>query len=175
MKSRALRRSSGRVEPCGVIFDRDGTIVVDVPYNGDPELVVPVAGMREALDRIRAAGIPIAVVSNQSGIGRGMITPEQVQAVNRRIDELLGPFDAWLHCPHAPEAGCECRKPKPKLILDAARAMGVDPSCCVVIGDKPSDMEAARNAGARSIFVDAAHSAVDAVNAVLSSRSSASN
>lgn len=160
------------MKTCGVIFDRDGTIVVDVPYNGDPEAVVAVDGMREALDRLRAAAIPIAVVSNQSGVGRGMIAPGQVEAVNRRVEEMLGPFDASLYCPHAPDAGCECRKPKPKLILDAARAMGVDPACCVVIGDKPSDVEAAENAGARSIFVDGAHSAVDAVNAVLRSLAS---
>lgn len=155
------------MKTCGVIFDRDGTIVVDVPYNGDPLAVRPIAGMREALDRLRAAGVPIAVVSNQSGVGRGMITLDQVEAVNRRVEELLGPFAAALYCPHAPEVDCECRKPKPKLIFDAARAMGVDPSCCIVIGDKSSDLEAARNAGASAVFVDAAHTAVDAVNAVL--------
>lgn len=155
------------MKPCGVIFDRDGTIVVDVPYNGDPRAVQPVSGIREALNRLRAAGVPIAVVSNQSGVGRGMISIEQVEAVNRRVEELLGPFEATLYCPHAPDFDCECRKPKPKLILDAARAMGVDPSCCVVIGDKRSDIEAAQNAGASGIFVDAAHTAVDAVNAVL--------
>jgi histidinol-phosphate phosphatase family protein len=152
-----------------VIFDRDGTIVVDVPYNGDPDAVRPVAGMREALDRVRAAGIPIAVVSNQSGVGRGMLTPAQVDAVNRRVEELLGPFTVWLYCPHGPDDDCECRKPKPKLILDAARAMRVDPACCVVIGDKPSDVEAARNAGARGIFVDAAHTSVEAINELLAS------
>ena len=155
------------MKPCGVIFDRDGTIVVDIPYNGDPQAVRPVAGMREALDRLRAAGIPIAVVSNPSGVGRGMITLEQVEAVNRRVEELLGPFSRTLYCPHAPEVDCACRKPKPKLILEAAYAMGVDPSCCIVIGDKRSDVEAARNAGASAVFVDAAHTAVDAVNAVL--------
>jgi histidinol-phosphate phosphatase family protein len=128
--------------------------------------------MREALGRLRRASIPIAVVSNQSGVGRGMITLDQVEAVNRRVEELLGPFDAVLYCPHAPDVDCECRKPKPKLILDAARAMGVDPACCVVIGDKRSDVEAAAYAGARSIFVDSAHSAVDAVNAVLRTVSS---
>ena len=160
------------MKPCGVIFDRDGTIVADVPYNGDPDAVRPIAGMRRALDRLRAQAVPLAVVSNQSGVSRGMLTIRQVEAVNRRIEELLGPFDAWLYCPHGPHDGCECRKPKPKLILDAAKAMGVDPGCCVVIGDKASDVEAARNAGAQSIFVDAAHTAVDAVNAVLLNLSS---
>lgn len=154
------------MKPCGVIFDRDGTIVFDVPYNGDPDAVKPVPGVKEALDKLRAAGLPLGVVSNQSGVGRGMITIDQVESVNRRIEELLGPFQAWVYCPHGPHDDCECRKPKPKLILDAAREMGVDPSCCVVIGDKPSDVEAARNAGARAILVDAAHSAVDAINSL---------
>jgi len=155
------------VKTCAVIFDRDGTIVVDVPYNGDPAAVQPVPGIREALDRLRAASIPIGVVSNQSGVARGMLTLEQVEAVNRRVEELLGPFAVSLYCPHGPDDDCECRKPKPKLILDAAHAMGVDPSCCVVIGDKTSDVEAAENAGARGIFVDAAHTAVEAITAVL--------
>lgn len=155
------------MKACGVIFDRDGTIVFDVPYNGDPSAVAPVPGVREALDRLRAAGIPIALVSNQSGVGRGMLTLEQVEAVNRRVEELLGPFSVMLYCPHAPDDDCECRKPKPKLILDAARAMGVDSACCVVIGDKTSDLEAARNARARGVFVDARHTAVDAINALL--------
>ncbi|MGA7248202.1 MAG: HAD-IIIA family hydrolase, partial [Candidatus Cybelea sp.] len=92
--------------------------------------------------------LTLAVVSNQSGIGRGLITADQVDAVNRRIDELLGPFAGFFVCPHSPEDACECRKPKPKLILDAARALGVDPACCVVVGDRESDVEAARNAGA---------------------------
>jgi len=155
------------VKPCGVIFDRDGTIIIDVPYNGDPAAVQPVAGIREALDRLRAAGVPIAIVSNQSGIGRGKISLADVEAVNRRVETLLGPFAVSLYCPHAPQDACECRKPKPKLIVDAARAMGVDPTCCVVLGDKFSDVEAARNAGARGIFIDAAHTAVDAINALL--------
>jgi HAD superfamily hydrolase (TIGR01662 family) len=157
------------VKPCGVIFDRDGTIVIDVPYNGDPGAVAPVPGIEKALARIRTAGIPIGVVSNQSGVARGMITIDQVEAVNRRIEELLGPFQAWVYCPHGPDEDCECRKPKPKMILDAARMMGVDPSCCVVIGDKPSDVEAARNAGADAIFIDDAHSVIDAIESFLTS------
>lgn len=157
------------MKACGVIFDRDGTIVFDVPYNGDPAAVQPVPGVADALARLRAARIPIAVVSNQSGVARGMISIEQVEAVNRRIDELLGPFDAWLYCPHGPADACECRKPKPKMILDAAHVMGVDPACCVVIGDKASDVEAARNAGAQAIFIDDARAVVAAIESVLNS------
>jgi D-glycero-D-manno-heptose 1,7-bisphosphate phosphatase len=157
------------VKPCAVIFDRDGTIVVDVPYNGDPDAVAPMPGVKPALDRLRAAGLPIAVVSNQSGVGRGLITIEQVEAVNRRIEELLGPFDAWLYCPHGPEDDCECRKPKATMLLDAARSMNVDPRCCVVIGDKQSDVEAAANAGASAIFVDGPRSIIEAIDRVLGS------
>lgn len=137
----------------GVLFDRDGTIVHDVPYNGDPELVDPVPRAKELLDALRARGMRVGVLSNQSGIGRGMITHEQMVSVNRRVDELLGPFDGWYVCPHAPEEDCECRKPKPKLVLDAARDWGVAPAEIVVIGDKTSDVDVANNAGATGILV----------------------
>lgn len=136
-----------------MLFDRDETLVVDVPFNGDPDRVEPAPNARTALDRLRAAGLRLAVVSNQSGVGRGFITAAQVDAVNRRVDELLGPFEGFFVCPHAPEDDCECRKPKPKLILDAARALGVDPACCVVVGDRESDVEAARSAGATPLKI----------------------
>jgi len=155
------------MKPCGVIFDRDGTIVFDVPYNGDPASVQPVPGVQTMLEQLRAANIPIGIVSNQSGVARGVITTEQVEAVNRRIDELLGPFQAWIYCPHGPDDGCDCRKPKPKMILDAARTMGVNPGCCIIIGDKASDVEAARNAGAQAIFIDDPRNVIDAISAVL--------
>ena len=152
---------------CAVLFDRDETIIVDVPFNGDPARVEPTPNARALLDRLRAAGLPIAVVSNQSGIGRGLITAEQVDAVNRRIDELIGPFAGFFVCPHAPEDDCDCRKPKPKLILDAARTLGVDPACCVVVGDRESDVEAARNAGAIPLKVEGPDGLARAVQAIL--------
>jgi D-glycero-D-manno-heptose 1,7-bisphosphate phosphatase len=157
---------------CAVLFDRDETIVVDVPFNGDPDRVEPAPRAKALLDRLRAAGLPLAVVSNQSGIGRGFITAEAVDAVNRRVDELVGPFAGFFVCPHAAEDGCECRKPKPKLILDAARALGVDPACCVVVGDRESDVEAARNAGAIPLKVDGPHGLEAAVESILATLSS---
>lgn len=150
-----------------MLFDRDETIVVDVPFNGDPDRVEPAPNARILLDRLRAAGLPLAVVSNQSGIGRGFITAEAVDAVNRRIDALLGPFAGFFICPHAPEDACECRKPKPKLILEAAQALGVDPGCCVVVGDRESDVEAARSAGAIPLKVEGPEGLADAVEAIL--------
>jgi len=149
------------------LFDRDETIVVDVPFNGDPDKVKPAPNARALLDRLRAAGLPLAVVSNQSGIGRGLITADQADAVNRRVEELLGPFAGFFVCPHAPQDECECRKPKPKLILDAARAIGVDPACCVVVGDRESDVAAARNAGAIPLRVDGPSGLAQAVERIL--------
>jgi HAD superfamily hydrolase (TIGR01662 family) len=136
-----------------VLFDRDGTLVVDVPYNGDPSLVEPMPKAAEALARLRAAGIATGVVTNQSGIGRGIVSMAGAVAVNARVDELLGPFDVWQMCPHAPDAGCACRKPSPGLIRAAAAALGSVPERCVVVGDIGSDVEAARAAGATAILV----------------------
>jgi histidinol-phosphate phosphatase family protein len=146
-------RAPRRERPAAVLLDRDGTLVHDVPYNGDPLRVVAVPGARTALDRLRAAGVRVAVVSNQSGVGRGLLEPAQVEAVNRRVEQLLGPIESWAVCLHGPEEACACRKPAPGLVLEAAAALGVDPARCVVIGDIGSDVEAARAAGARAILV----------------------
>jgi histidinol-phosphate phosphatase family protein len=127
-------------------------------------------GVREALDRLRAAGLALAVVSNQSGVGRGYITLEQVDAVNRRVDELLGPFSGFFVCPHAPEDDCDCRKPQPKLILEAARAMRVGPGRCVVIGDRESDVKAAENAGAIPLKINGPRELAAAVDMLLAQR-----
>src|SRR4051794_38174673 len=111
--------------PAAVLFDRDGTLVVDVPYNGDPDAVVPMPGAVEAVRRVREAGLPTAVVTNQSGIARGLLSAAQVEAVNARIDEIFGPFDTWCVCPHGPADGCDCRKPGPGLVRQAASRLGV--------------------------------------------------
>ena len=153
-RSRAPR-GAGRA-PAAVLFDRDGTLVADVPYNGDPERVVVMPGAREAVARLRGAGVAMAVVSNQSGVGRGVLRVEQVEAVNRRVEELLGPMGPWMVCLHGPGDGCRCRKPGPGLIEAAARALGVDARDCVVIGDIGADVEAARAAGARAVLVPTA-------------------
>ncbi|MCD2191027.1 D-glycero-alpha-D-manno-heptose-1,7-bisphosphate 7-phosphatase [Actinomycetospora soli] len=139
--------------PRAVLFDRDGTLVHDVPYNGDPDLVAPVDTARPALERLRAAGLGTGVVSNQSGIARGVLTPAQVEAVNARLDALVGPIGVWAWCPHGPDDGCACRKPAPGLVLDAARRLGVAPDEVAVIGDIGADVGAAAAAGARSVLV----------------------
>jgi D-glycero-D-manno-heptose 1,7-bisphosphate phosphatase len=167
-----------------VLFDRDGTLVHDVPYNGEPDLVRPVDGAREAVGLLRARGIGTGVVTNQSGIARGLLATADVRRVNERIDELLGPFDVWAVCPHGPEDGCHCRKPRPGMVLLAADRLRTPPERIAVIGDIGADVEAARRAGALGVLVPteqtrpeeiaaAEHVARDlptAVHAVLSGR-----
>jgi D-glycero-D-manno-heptose 1,7-bisphosphate phosphatase len=155
--------------PFAVLFDRDGTLVVDVPYNGDPAQVRPMPGAVEAVALVRAAGLPVGIVSNQSGIARGIVTRQQVDAVNAAAAALFGGFDTVQVCPHGPDDGCDCRKPRPGMVLRAAEALGVDPTRVVVIGDIGADVGAAHAAGGRAVLVPTPvtrRSEVDAAPAV---------
>ncbi|GAA1625212.1 HAD-IIIA family hydrolase [Georgenia ruanii] len=139
-----------------VLFDRDGTLVHDEPYNGDPAKVRPVDGAVAALRRLRAAGLAVGLVTNQSGVARGRLTRAQVAAVNARVADLLGGFGTVQVCPHGPDDRCLCRKPAPGLVLRAAAALGVAPWECVVVGDIGADVGAALAAGARAVLVPTA-------------------
>ncbi|WP_229688305.1 HAD-IIIA family hydrolase [Micromonospora yangpuensis] len=152
----AGRGLSGPVLFDAVLLDRDGTLVEDVPYNGDPEKVRPVPGARAALDRLRAAGLRLGVVSNQSGLAKGLFSGDDLARVNARVEELLGPFDSWQVCPHDDGDGCRCRKPAPGLLRAAARELGTVPRRCVMIGDIGADVVAAGAAGAAGILVPTA-------------------
>ncbi|PGH47945.1 haloacid dehalogenase [Streptomyces sp. Ru87] len=143
----------GAPGPRAVLFDRDGTLVEDVPYNGDPALVRLMPEVRAALGLLRERGIATGVVSNQSGVARGLLSRNQVKAVQLRIEELLGPFGVWAVCPHGPAHGCRCRKPAPGLVYAACARLGVRPQDAVVIGDIGADVAAARAAGARAVLV----------------------
>ncbi|OMI34839.1 D-glycero-alpha-D-manno-heptose-1,7-bisphosphate 7-phosphatase, partial [Streptomyces sparsogenes] len=136
-----------------VLFDRDGTLIEDVPYNGDPGRVRPMPGARAAVEAVRGRGLCLGVVSNQSGVARGLLTRERVAAVRRRVEELLGPFGVWAVCPHGPDEGCGCRKPAPGLVYAACAELGVDPARTAVVGDIGADLAAARAAGARGVLV----------------------
>lgn len=136
-----------------MLLDRDGTLVVDVPYNDDPARVTPMPSARRALSRLRRAGLRLGVVTNQSGIGRGLVTEDQVDAVDETVRRMLGPFDVWMRCPHAPADGCACRKPEPGLVLAACAVLQILPDEAVVVGDIGADMGAARAAGAPGIIV----------------------
>lgn len=139
--------------PRAVLFDRDGTLVADVPYNGDPARVQPVPQAVAALARLRAAGIATAVITNQSGIARGLLTRADADACHARLAELIGPLGPVLVCEHDPDDACACRKPQPGLVLQAARALGLIPRDCAVIGDIGADVGAALAAGARCVLV----------------------
>ena len=136
-----------------VLFDRDGTLVIDVPYNGDPALVEPMPGAKAVLDALRAEGLATGVVSNQSGIARGLISAADVADVNARVEELLGPFDVWEVCPHSEQDGCACRKPAPGMVHSACRKLGIHESEAALIGDIGADVSAAEAAGATGVLV----------------------
>lgn len=134
-----------------VFLDRDGTLIVDVGYPRDPDAVRLLEGVPEGLRSLRSAGFRLVLVSNQSGIGRGIVSKDEARAVHGRFSELLAgqgiELDCAKYCPHAPEEGCRCRKPEPGMLLDAARELGLDLEGSWMIGDKASDVEAGRRAG----------------------------
>ncbi|VBA59715.1 D-glycero-beta-D-manno-heptose-1,7-bisphosphate 7-phosphatase [Mycobacterium attenuatum] len=139
-----------------MLLDRDDTLIVDQPYLNDPDGVQPTPDAMRALRRLREHGLLLAVVTNQSGVARGLISTDQLTAVNARVDALLGPFDSWQVCTHGETDGCGCRKPRPGMVLAAADALAVPPSRCVMIGDTGGDVEAALAAGAEAVLVPTA-------------------
>jgi histidinol-phosphate phosphatase family protein len=151
------------VQPRPAVFlDRDGTINLDTHYVRRPEDVQLIPGAAEAIARLNAAGIPVIVVSNQSGIGRGLMTRAEYDAVSARIDELLAlsgaRIDATYICPHAPSpdggaALCDCRKPGTLLFRTAATEHSIDLSRSTFIGDRWRDISPALELGARGILV----------------------
>lgn len=136
-----------------ILFDRDGTLIVDVPGNSDPERIELMPRAGDALALAREWGYAIAVVTNQPAVADGMIDQAGLFALHARIEELAGPIDGWFVCVHGSGDECECRKPQPGLILAASARLGIPPEACTVIGDIGADVEAAHAAGARAVLV----------------------
>ena len=141
-----------------VFLDRDGTILVEgTNYVGKVEHVVLIPQAPQALKRLQDAGYKLFVITNQSGVGRGYFTREAVDSIHAHLDEQFARagvrFDRYYICPHHPEDNCDCRKPKPKFLLDAAREFGLDLSRCFMVGDRAGDVQAGANAGVKSILV----------------------
>lgn len=147
-----------------VFLDRDGTINEEVKYLGSPHQLRIIPGAAEAIARLNRVGIPVIVVTNQSGIARGYYTEDDVQEVHNYMDKLLADHgasvNAYYYCPHHPDAivkkyavDCECRKPRIGMLSAAAAQENVSLSQAYVVGDKRSDLRAALNAGARGILV----------------------
>lgn len=138
-------------------LDRDGVINHDVAYIGRPEDFTLIDGVPQALRMLRDAGYQLVVVTNQSGIGRGYFTEDDYRRVTARMEELLGPEGVALaairHCPHRPDAGCDCRKPKPGMLIDTARQLGLSLEGSVLFGDKETDIAAGRAAGVTRCFL----------------------
>jgi D-glycero-D-manno-heptose 1,7-bisphosphate phosphatase len=145
-----------------VFLDRDGTINEDPGYLGDPNNVKLFPGTGEALSLLQnKLNFKLIVISNQSGIARGIITKEMVDSVNRRINELLSAdnakIDAFYYCPFHPDFSaaekCTCRKPSPELVLKAARNLNIDLSGSYFVGDAVTDIECGFNARLKTILV----------------------
>ena len=146
-----------------MFLDRDGTLIEDPGYLGDPAGVVVIPGVPYALRRLRQAGYALVVVSNQAGVARGLFTEEDVRAVNDRLQDLLAreeaAVDGWYWCTHHPEVSgpCACRKPGTELLERAARDLALDLQASWMVGDHPSDVEAGMRAGGRGILVLTGH------------------
>jgi histidinol-phosphate phosphatase family protein len=142
-----------------VFLDRDGTLIEDRHYLRDPHQVALLPGAATAVRRLARAGLPVVVVSNQSGIARGLLTEDDYLATTQRLDALLAADGARLaghyHCPHLPEISgpCECRKPGPLLYRRAAADLDIDLTRSWWVGDRVRDIVAATGFGGRGILV----------------------
>jgi len=138
-----------------VFLDRDGTLMEEVHYCGDPAKVKVFPGVSDALRRLKEAGFLLIIVTNQAGIGRGIITEAQYWAVHRELLRQLGDglIDASYFCADVPDAASHRRKPEPGMVLEAAEELAVDLSRSFFIGDKDLDVECGHRAGTRTIQV----------------------
>ena len=141
-----------------VFLDRDDTLIENIPYLGDPSQVRLMPGAAEACQKLRQAGYPLFVVSNQSGVGRGLITKQQVQAVDRKMECLLGGdgvITGYYHCYAAPgDPYDERRKPSPLMLQEAARDHGLDLAQSFMVGNRLSDIQAGLHAGCAAVLLN---------------------
>jgi D-glycero-D-manno-heptose 1,7-bisphosphate phosphatase len=155
--------SGGNAADKVVILDRDGTLVIDRGYLSDPAGLEFEPGAAEGMKWLYSRGYRLVVITNQSGVGRGFFAIEQVEAMNERLNAMAEEAGVKLagiyYCPHAPDGGCACRKPALGLMTRAASELGFDPASAIMIGDKESDMEFGRRAGATTVLIAAGASA----------------
>jgi D-glycero-D-manno-heptose 1,7-bisphosphate phosphatase len=148
-----------------IFLDKDGTLVQDVPYNVNPDLIELTWLAGPALQLLQQMGYALFVVTNQAGIAKGLFTEASIQPVQRRLGELLAQYgiklNGFYYCPHSPDGAvtryaisCTCRKPMPGLLQRAAREHGIDLSSSWMIGDILHDVEAGRRAGCNTVLID---------------------
>ncbi|HEY8154721.1 MAG TPA: HAD family hydrolase [Myxococcota bacterium] len=146
-----------------VLLDRDGTLIVEKHYLAEPEQVELIAGAAEGLRRLAARGLGLAVLTNQSGIGRGFFDAARLAEIHERLVSRLREegvaLDGVFVCPHHPDQGCDCRKPRTGLALRAAAELGFEPSRAFVVGDQASDIGLGRALGAATLLVRTGHGA----------------
>jgi D-glycero-D-manno-heptose 1,7-bisphosphate phosphatase len=157
--------------PSAVFLDRDGTIIEDAHYLSKPEQVRLLPGAAEAIARVNAAMVPAVVITNQSGIGRGIFTDDDHQRITDRLNELLDEkgarIDATYHCPHRPDEECECRKPGTLLFRNAADEHGIDLTRALYIGDRFRDVEPGIVLGGNGVLIPSSETpAADTLAAV---------
>jgi D-glycero-D-manno-heptose 1,7-bisphosphate phosphatase len=151
-----------------VLLDRDGTINEEIGYVLHPDELRLIPGAADALRELRDLGLGLVVVTNQSPIGRGMLTEPELDAIHDRLRELLEEagvtFDRVEHCPHRPDEGCACRKPATLMVERAAAALGFDPAGSWIVGDHAADLRLGRAVGARTILVRTGHGEEELAN-----------
>jgi histidinol-phosphate phosphatase family protein len=148
-----------------VFLDKDGTLIEDLPYNVDPERIRLAPGAERGLPLLHEAGYRLVVVSNQSGVARGLFAEEAIRGVKARLEALLreigAALDGFYYCPHHPDGSvaayarnCSCRKPAPGLLYRSAEELGIELSDAWLVGDILDDIEAGNRAGCRTILID---------------------
>jgi D-glycero-D-manno-heptose 1,7-bisphosphate phosphatase len=150
------------------VLDRDGTVIVERNYLSDPRQVELIPGVASGLRRLRALGMGLVIVTNQSGVGRGYFDEARLEMIHDRLRHLLAVegarLDGIFHCPHRPDDGCGCRKPRPGLLRRAAERLGFDPGASFVIGDKPCDVQLGLAVGATTFLVRTGYGARSAAD-----------
>ena len=147
-----------------IFLDRDGTLNPDPGYIANPDDFNIYDGVAEALARLQRAGFLLILITNQSGISRGLITPAQLELIHARLQQQLAPagarLDAIYYCPHHPDfpysdglAECNCRKPRPGMILQAISEHDINPAASYMIGDRSSDIKIGLNTGVTPVFI----------------------
>jgi D-glycero-D-manno-heptose 1,7-bisphosphate phosphatase len=140
-----------------VVLDRDGTLIDECSYLSDPDQVKLISGVAEALRRLKGMGLGLAVVTNQSAVGRGLLSEDRLYEIHHRLREILKSegvqLDGLYYCPHKPEDECWCRKPSIGLMKKASEELSFDLHSSFVVGDKMSDIEMGRQAGAVTFLV----------------------
>lgn len=149
----------------GLVLDRDGCLTVEEHHLTDPARLRPLPGAQEAVAAAAGLGRRVAVVTNQSVVGRGMVHPDTMRSMHARLAALFPAIEVVYHCPHRPDEGCSCRKPLPRMPLAAVEDLGLDPTRTLLVGDKVTDVEAGRAAGLSAVLVRTGHGRDEAAEA----------